>query len=277
MNSRYLHLFDHDVRIDFDDPSVEVLLVACYSAFLVREMPKSVSLTLSVCKCEPEPGWTVDDSDASVYCGDVTDLVYFIEKVLTVGLQKIRTDLYFVHAAAVSQGDACTLLVGESGVGKSTLCWNLCNEGFTYMSDELAPVDPATLNVEPYPHALCLKSASNAAYPLPAATLDTSVTLHVPIEALPLPVARRPTRIRNIIFLTHGDGGDNPAVADISRSEAAARLYANSLNQLAHDHDGLAAAARVVSAANCFHLQRGAVPAMLRAVKRLVGKPDLSR
>jgi hypothetical protein len=89
---------------------------------------------------------------------------------------------------------------------------------------------------------------------LPTATLDTTVTLHVPVEALPLPIASEPARIRNIIFLTHGDGGDSPDAKAISRSEAAARLYANSLNQLAHAHDGLAAAARVVSAANCFHM-----------------------
>lgn len=277
MNSRFLHLFDHDVRIDFDDPSVEPLIVSCYSAFLVRRAPETVSLTITVLKCVPESGWTVDDSDTSVYCNNVADLVYCTEKYLTVGLQKIRTGLYFVHAAAVSSNNACTLLVGESGVGKSTLCWNLCNEGFTYMSDELAPVDPAALKVEPYPHALCLKSASNSAYPLPAATLDTSVTLHIPVEALPLPVASKPTRIGNIIFLTHGDSGDNPAVEDISRSEAAARLYANSLNQLAHEHDGLTAAARVVSAANCFHMERGTVASMLLAVRELIGAPGRLR
>jgi hypothetical protein len=277
LNSRFLHLFDHDVRIDFDDPSIDPLIVSCYSAFLVQQHPQNVSLTIDVLKCSPEPGWTVDDTDTSVYCDNVADLVYFIEKYLTVGLQKIRTGLYFVHAAAVSSNNACTLLVGESGVGKSTLCWNLCNEGFTYMSDELAPVDPATLEVEPYPHALCLKSASNAAYRLPAATLDTAVTLHVPVEALPLPVASKPTRIRNIIFLTHGDGGASPAAEDISRSEAAARLYANSLNQLAHEHDGLAAAARVVSAANCFHMERGTATRMLQAVRELIGSPGPQR
>jgi hypothetical protein len=228
-------------------------------------------------KSDREPGWTVDDGDTFVYCDNVADLVYFTEKHLTVGLQKIRTGLYFVHAAAVSSNNACTLLVGESGVGKSTLCWNLCNEGFTYMSDELAPVDPATLEVEPYPHALCLKSASNAAYSLPAATLDTSVTLHIPVEALPLPVANKPTRIGNIIFLTHGNDRDNPAVEEISRSEAAARLYANSLNQLAHEHDGLTAAHRVVSAANCFHMERGNAASMLQAVRELIGAPGTLR
>ncbi len=265
------------MRIDFDDLSIEPLIVGCYSAFLVVRAPHHVSLTIEVLKCTPEPGWTVDDRESSVYCDNVADLVYFIEKYLTVGLQRVRTGLYFVHAAAVSSSSACTLLVGESGIGKSTLCWNLCNEGFTYMSDELAPVDPVTLEVEPYPHALCLKSASNAAYPLPAGTLDTGVTLHVPVEALPLPVASKPTRIRNIIFLTHGDGGASPAAEDISRSEAAARLYANSLNQLAHEHDGLAAAARVVSAANCFHMERGTATRMLQAVRELIGSPGPQR
>ena len=269
MNSIFLKVFELVVRIDFEDRSVEPLIMACYSAFLHPRSSDGVSLMLTVRKVG-EAGWTVSDGESTVHCNDIADIVYFIEKTMTIGLQRLRNDLYFVHAAAIGHDEQCTVLVGESGVGKSTLCWNLCNAGFIYLSDELAPVDPESMAVVPYPHAICLKSDSKGSHPLPRQTIRTSVTMHVPVDALPLPFARRPAKISNIIFLTHGSGEDQPVVEDISRSEAAARLYANSLNQLAHEHDGLAAAARLVSSANCFHIERSSVPNMRRAVSEII-------
>jgi hypothetical protein len=273
LNTVSLKLFGKTVRIDFDNRYVAPLLRTCYSAFRIERLDEPAALTLTVHKDDGNGLWTVDCDGSAVSCDNVADLVYFIEKGMTVALQTQRPDLYFVHAAAVGLADGCTLIVGESGAGKSTLCWNLCNDGFTYLSDELAPVDPQTLTVEPYPHALCLKSRSHAAFSFPVSTLDTAATLHVPVEALPLPVATRPSPIRNIVFLTHGDGKAAPVFEDISRSEAAARLYANSLNQLAHDKDGLAAAARVASEANCFHMERGTAESMCQAVKTLATRP----
>jgi hypothetical protein len=95
------------------------------------------------------------------------EFLFLLEKDLTIELQKLRRELYFIHAAALTiDGKAC-LLLAPSGHGKSTTCWGLLHHGFGYLSDELAPLDLGTLEIQPYAHALCLKDEPPACYPLP--------------------------------------------------------------------------------------------------------------
>src|SRR5262245_23677244 len=113
------------------------------------------------------------------------EFLYLFEKNMTMELQQLRRDLYFIHAAAVEFGGKATLLVGASGQGKSTTTWGLIHHGFRYLSDELAAVNLHTMRVYSYAHALCLKAEPPGAYPLPRQILRTSRTLHVPAMSLP--------------------------------------------------------------------------------------------
>ena len=104
-----------------------------------------------------------------------------IEKTLTIELQRHRPELFFLHAAVVSAKGRCVVIAGESGAGKSTLCWDLCNAGFKCMSDELAPVDLDTMQVEAYPHAICLNRIVEHMPALPNETIRTDSTMHIPV------------------------------------------------------------------------------------------------
>lgn len=85
------------------------------------------------------------------------DFLFLFEKDLTIELQYQRPDLFFVHAAVVERDGKAVVLAAPSGTGKSTLTLALLHAGFRYLSDELAPFDLVTLQVMPYPHALCLR------------------------------------------------------------------------------------------------------------------------
>jgi hypothetical protein len=50
---------------------------------------------------------------------DDGELLYIVEKDLTIELQKLRRDLYFLHAAALAIAQNAFLLVAPSGGGKS--------------------------------------------------------------------------------------------------------------------------------------------------------------
>ena len=146
------------------------------------------------------------------------------------------------------------MLVGPSGHGKSTLAWALSHCGFTYLSDELAPVDVSTLAVSPYPHALCLKERPAPPYELPAEALYTSRTLHVPVHALEGGVCAQRTRLSAIFFITYSPTTKKPVTEEIAAAEATARLYTNALNPLSHARDGLNAAAQIASSVSYFRL-----------------------
>lgn len=160
--------------------------------------------------------------------------------------------------------------MGEFGIGKSTLAWELSNQGFGYMSDELAPIDPVTMMVEPYPHALCLKADPDTSIPRPDECLHTLSTIHVPVEIIPSMTRKKPSTLRNIIFLALHRTDGAPQSIRIRPSEAATRLYANGLNQLAHANDGLSVAAQIVRRANCYLVERTSIQATREAVGKIL-------
>jgi hypothetical protein len=69
---------------------------------------------------------------------------------IAVELQKVRRDLYFVHAAVLIRR-AGVMLVAKPAGGKPSLTWAMLHHGFGFLIDELAPVDLDTLQVHPLP------------------------------------------------------------------------------------------------------------------------------
>jgi hypothetical protein len=185
---------------------------------------------------------------------DEGGLLALFDEDLTIELQKLRPDLYVLHAGVLKCGDGVVVLVGRSGGGKSTLSWALLHHGFGYSSDELAPVDLETLHVHPYPRALILKTDPPPSYRLGPAILRTSRGFHVTTADMPSGVSKGPAPIAAIFFLHHRPEAPAPSVRAVSAAEAATRLYANALNPLAHGGDGLDGAIRIATARPSFEL-----------------------
>jgi hypothetical protein len=182
------------------------------------------------------------------------EFLYLFEKNMTMELQQLRRDLYFIHAAVVEFGGKAALLVGASGQGKSTTTWGLIHHGFRYLSDELAAVNLHTMRVYSYAHALCLKAEPPGDYPLPRQILHTSRTLHVPATSLPSPPLTEPVAMTAVFFLERRPNEQSTTLEKISSGEAAARLFAQALNPLAHAEDGLLGAIAIARQVSCFKL-----------------------
>lgn len=237
---------------------------------MTSESQRNYSLRFQIGRASGPYDWLLESEHSVTDCASSADLVYFLEKEMTIALQTLRCDLFFVHGAVIDVSHGCTVLVGESGIGKSTLAWELCNRGFAYMSDELAPIDPVANSVTPYPHAICLKSEPGTPFPRPDEIVRTSSTLHVPVDSIPTLIRREPSTLRNIVFLARDGENSGADARPIEHSEAAARLYANGLNQLAHANDGLAAAAKIVSQADCYILARSSISTTRDAVQEIL-------
>ncbi len=252
-----LEIFERRVLALCEDPEIARLIEHNFGrlrAPVSGDPPADLNYSLR----RDTDGFVLERSHGEPLCAaEEGELLYLLEKDLTIALQKLRRDLYFLHAAALSSRELAILVVGASGAGKSTLAWALSHHGFRYLSDELAPIDLERLDVHAYPHALCLKAAPPEPFALPASTLETAWTLHVPASALPGGVGNT-ARLDAIFFLESDFSRPaEPAVRPISAAAAGARLLANALNPLAHAADGLDPAIAIAQRVRRFELRSG--------------------
>jgi len=255
INQFTLRSFDRVAQIFCQSATALDLLVNVFGAMRCNaETSPDLNYTVEVTG-EPAAFRITRPGRPPFLAGDTGELIYLLEKDLTIQLQHLRRDLYFIHGAALEFDGNAMLLVAPSGQGKSTTTWGLLHHGFGYLSDELAPTDLETMHVHPYPHALCLKKQPPSAYPLPSKVARTRRTLHVPESVLPSATVSQPLHIRTLILLKYCPNEESaPSLVPISKGEAAARLYTQALNPLAHKDDGLRGAVAISRAADCYAL-----------------------
>ncbi len=268
----FLRVLDCNIEVSCSDKETSNILASCYSAFLKpRDDCNPVVLKYRVTKSEETNSWSLETRSGVIECPRLSDLLYDFEKDMTISVQLIRNELLFVHGAVVADRNRCGIISGASGAGKSTLCWALCHEGFSYMSDELAPIRLADNHVEAYPHSLCMKNKPIGRYPLPIRYIDASTTLHVPVEEIPAKTVNNAVPLKFIVFLSGEDNSNQkPVINKIESGEGAARLYANSLNQLAHPRAGLLAVAELAQSIPCYSMRRVSVSKSTKLIASLI-------
>jgi hypothetical protein len=253
----FLHIVGCDVRIQCGDPQAVELLIANYGEMQVDSFA-AASLKYTISRCRNGRGFRIARRGGEPLVAiDDSEFLFLLEKDLTIELQKLRRNLYFVHAAVLGFSGRAFLLVAASGKGKSTTTWALLHHGFHYLSDELGPLNLDNLEVQPYPHAICLKKEPPWPYCLPEKTVRTASTLHIPTPNLPNTAVTKPLPLMAVFFLEHSPRSNSPRVHHLSKAEAAARLFAQALNPLAHAEDGLAGAAAIARKVPSFCLDAG--------------------
>lgn len=176
-----------------------------------------------------------------------------------------RGEFLQLHAATLSYDGRAVLLVGDSGVGKSTLAAGLISRGWEYLSDEFALIHPATLRVHPFPKALCVKEGS----------FDIVTRLGLPLwrrrhyvkafkgtvgyvctADLRVRVATEASPIRFIVFPRY-TAGSKPRLYPVARGSAAFLLAANAFNRNVFGERTVSIVSRVVREARCVGLETG--------------------
>jgi len=260
-----LAVVDRSVRIQCEDAEARDRLTGTYGGMLVPAPEASVDLDYRVQR--RREGFSIGRGGQEIGSAlSLEDALFLLDEDLVVGIQRARQDLHFVHAAALEHAGRALLLVAESGGGKSTTTWALLHHGFRYGSDELAPVEPGTGRVHDFPLALCLKSDPPASYPLPAGVIRTARARHIPVDKLPGPRARFPCPLAALFFVRYQPEAARPSLRRMAPAEAAARLFAQTLNGLAHPGEGLDTAIAIASRGPCFNLEAGELGATSRLV-----------
>jgi len=258
------------VRISCDDSALCDFLSRNFEGFEAWDLSEEADLTY-VIEGDPASSTFVLSTPRrpALNTSDPGKLLFSLEKSLTADLQRARSDLLFLHAAALERNGLAYLLVGESGSGKSTTAWGLLRHGFAYLSDELSPIDLGSLRVFRYPHAISFKRPPPVGYELPhKGVADFGRTMRLPVTGISAAVSSGPCPLGAVLFVRYSADLTQPALLSVSAGEATARLYLSTLNALSHPSNGLDAVMRIVRAVPCFQLE---TTADLKATCELIG------
>lgn len=257
------------VHIRCDDEAAARLLAATFDAF-----PRDDSAAAPACRYTVssvrDGGYRVVHNDAAAVVVETGDaLLFHLDKDLTLALQARRADLFFMHAAVVADGDRAWAMAAPSGTGKSTTTWALVLHGLRYMSDELAPLDfsGSVTTVHAYPRALNLKHEPPEPYGVPADAMRFPDDLYIPVAATP---GIGVLALHGILFLHRRVEFSAPVVQHLALSDAAARVYINALNPLAHPGSGLDAAIAIARRVPCLDVALGPLPASIAAIRSVM-------
>ncbi|AFY19326.1 hypothetical protein PputUW4_02125 [Pseudomonas sp. UW4] len=88
-------------------------------------------------------------------------LVAAMDREIVYHISEHAADLIFLHAAVAQKSDQEIVLIGDSGMGKSTLSKALCENGWTLLTDDIAPWDPSREIFLSFPRVSMFNSAPN--------------------------------------------------------------------------------------------------------------------
>ena len=98
------------------------------------------------------PTLTVRIGDRELSFPSLGDAVIELEEIVSQRLLDGCEHLLF-HSGAVTDGDRTILILGYSGVGKTTMTLELVKRGFRFMTDEFTAIDVSGNFVHPFPRS----------------------------------------------------------------------------------------------------------------------------
>jgi hypothetical protein len=156
-------------------------------------------------------------------------------------LMLARRDLAWLHAGVVGRGGAAQVLCGPSGAGKSTLVGALIERGWTYLSDDVAPLDACAATVYPFP--IAPERRTHQGMPLPEVAVRRLPKMAIRVE--PGAIAQGALPVAAIHVLRFRPGHRSLERRRYSPASAVLELLRNSLS-LGLDRAGeIAALARL--------------------------------
>lgn len=132
------------------------------------------------------------------------------------------------------------------------------------------PMHAETQRALPYPRALCLKTLPTDACSVPTDTIHAGRLHYVPVSRHATVRPGHTIPVRTIFFIERNEAGPAEHPQALSVAEAAARLYSNTLNALAHPGLGLDAAMQIARRATCYRLSLGSAEATVAAIQAVL-------
>ncbi|HEX4595639.1 MAG TPA: hypothetical protein VH157_15245 [Bryobacteraceae bacterium] len=257
-------------------PDVHFLMTGLYRNFVATEF----------CGSETEAILNQDDSshfswrlcEKAGMASTLPSALWSLEAALCEAIIRSQRRSIAIHAATIPIGNSTALLVASSGTGKTTLSLALARRGLPAAGDDVALVEPDTLDVIPIPRCFhvddrgaALLEADGLRLPPAWARFRFIVPNDFGAPAAP------PSRTGRLIFM-RGPRAGHASIAPVSQAEMTARLLSETGKGPLSDPETIAVISRLAASASCFALTPGplgetadAVAALLNESKKTAG------
>jgi hypothetical protein len=226
--------------------------------------PPAFTVVLSRQK-EP-PLWIVDaDRTSRRGFRAETDLLSYLEWLpVARAAQASRQDV-LVHAGAVAKDAMTILLVGDSGVGKTTVVIGLTQRGWLTLSDDIALVSPHSLAIAPFPRCFHVDEFAASTIERPALFEEAgSLTGYL----RPLRWADAPARVTCFVRLARDPATPSHA-RPISQAEGAGAILQAAISASPPRQEVARVAVGVTASVSCWQMNNGALEDTLDELERL--------
>ncbi len=219
------------IHVDFDGRQVSVvsnvkgLVKAICDIFDHALVDHPIDVVREIRICETASGFLIKSGSVEAVVGDsLNDLPQLVKRQISEAFMQSRPDLLWMHAGVVAQNGKGLLLSGPSGQGKSTLSTMLVHNGWSLLSDDVAPLTSEALVLPYYEQPLRRIPADRSLAPTEVAALPRS-----PVPVSKFTVAREPVRAHLMVFLTYQHNGG--CTSDrLSPGAAALEIARNTVN-----------------------------------------------
>jgi hypothetical protein len=221
----YVTFQGRDVAISSDAPEVLAGLEGIFAAMLAPAATRAVG-QLEVSR-KGGQYHVRGNAEVDLEDGSLADVLRCLRFSVIQLLIQARPDLLWFHAGAAASGERAMLLPGHRGQGKSTLVTRLCARGFTYLSDDIVPLNPASQRLVPFPLTPARREFPGQEMPADWLRAPNKVSVAPGI------VCRRPVPVGVLVFPRYGAGA--PAELSLcAPAQAAVELLQHCWNFASH-------------------------------------------
>lgn len=184
-------------------------------------------------------------------------------------------DYVLLHAAAAARDGVGVVLPATMEAGKTTLVAGLLLAGFAYLTDEAAAIDPATLDVVPYPKPLSVDVGSRQVLARLEPSVDPSTAPYladqwqVPPQRVRPDVVSDPVPASVVVFPRY-EAGTRTSLEPIGRAQALPALVQQTFRFHRRGRHNFEVLGRVARQSRCFDLTVGDLDEACDLLGRLV-------
>jgi hypothetical protein len=243
----YIAFEGHQVAVSGDAPEVLAGLESIFSTMLAPAATRAAG-QLEVSR-NGGPYHVRGNTEVDLEDGSLTDVLRSVRFSVIQVLIQARPDLLWFHAGAAASGERAMLLPGGRGRGKSTLVTGLCARGWTYLSDDVVPLNPTSSCVVPFP--LTPARREFPGQEMPADWLGAANKVEVSLTSAS--ICRQPVPVSVLVFPSYAVGV--PAeLTPCPPAQAAVELLQNCWNFASHREAAVRYLCGLVARVPAFHL-----------------------